>query len=269
MEKSFGIIYKTINLVNNKVYIGQTVQFLNARKNTHFSDKRNYYFHNALHKYGRESFVWEIIEHCDSKEELDEMEFHYIKQYHSNDREHGYNMTLGGEGTVGHIRSKEWKRKQSLAQAGKIKSDEVKYKISQAMIGQKNHFYGKHHSIETIKLISSKNMGKSHLHTEETKKRISNSKKGIKRSEETILKMSESTKGKKHWKAKLFVITNPQKFEFVIYGLNDFCRKFTEALLHGPNLVNVAKGKTNQHKGYKCRYYNEWLDFNIPMWELS
>ena len=81
----YGIVYKVINKVNNNCYIGQTIKTLKERKRHHYKDahisKGNVYFHNALKKYNEESFNWSILEHCDSKEELDEMEFHYIKQF--------------------------------------------------------------------------------------------------------------------------------------------------------------------------------------------
>lgn len=101
----FGIIYKVTNKINSKVYIGQTIRTLNKRKAEHYSRSKNIvkYFYNALNKYSEESFVWEIIEYCDSKEELDEMEFHYIMQYDS--YSNGYNLTLGGEGTYNYKHS--------------------------------------------------------------------------------------------------------------------------------------------------------------------
>lgn len=103
MKKShYGIIYKVTNKINNKVYIGQTIKSLSDRRKKHFtcSKDSNYYFHKALRKYDDVVFIWEVIEMCQSKEELDEMEFHYIKQYNSFGSG-GYNLTFGGEGFVG------------------------------------------------------------------------------------------------------------------------------------------------------------------------
>jgi len=267
--KIFGIIYKVTNIVNGKIYIGQTIQTLKYRRNAHLIDKRNCYFHNALSKYGKKNFEWVILEHCSSKEELDEMEFHYIKQYKSNFKQYGYNMTLGGEGTLGIKRSKEYRLKQSIAQSGKTVPIEVRKKISRSMMGSKNHFYGKKHSLETRQLISIKNKGKAHPQTEEVKKKISQAKKGISRSPETIRKMSENTLGDKHWRAGMFVITTPKNEEFVIKGLNHFCRLYNKDILHSSNLINVANGKRRQHKGYKCRYYNRELDYNLHYWECN
>ena len=98
--KYFGIIYKAENVVNHKVYIGQSRDFLSHRKCKHFSSAFNHhselYFHRALRKYGKESFVWEVIDHGDTPEELDELERKYITFYNSNNSEFGYNLTRGG-----------------------------------------------------------------------------------------------------------------------------------------------------------------------------
>jgi hypothetical protein len=40
-------------------------------------------------------FSWEMLCECETKEELDEMEIHYIRQYNSLSKNNGYNMTWG------------------------------------------------------------------------------------------------------------------------------------------------------------------------------
>lgn len=137
--KLSGIIYKVTNIVNGKIYIGQTVDSLHNRKIKHFSlanrKKPSNYFHKALKKYGESSFTWEIIEYCDSKKELDDMEFHYIKQYDS--FRNGYNMTFGGEGTVGRKHSKAARLKMSKSRKGVLASEETKAKLSKMRKGCK------------------------------------------------------------------------------------------------------------------------------------
>jgi group I intron endonuclease len=86
------IIYKTINLINNKIYIGKDVR------------DRNYYYGSgmilkqAIKKYGIGNFKKEIIECCESKEELCEREKYWIEKYHSTNPKIGYNITIGGTG---------------------------------------------------------------------------------------------------------------------------------------------------------------------------
>lgn len=95
------IIYKVTNLINGKIYIGQTKHSLEYRKNQHFretkSKKDDMYFHRALYKYGFDNFQWEIIENITSIEDLNNKEIFYINLYNSTNRTKGYNRKLGGE----------------------------------------------------------------------------------------------------------------------------------------------------------------------------
>lgn len=86
------IIYKTTNTVNNKIYIGQD-----------FNNNPNYLgsglaLNNAMQKYGKEHFIKEIIEHCTTKDELNEREKYWIAHYNSTDKTIGYNISTGGQG---------------------------------------------------------------------------------------------------------------------------------------------------------------------------
>lgn len=134
VAERYGVIYKAINKSNNKVYIGQTIQNLKKRIQGHVStanwgggEKRNSYFMRALRKYGRDGFIWSVIDFADTKEELDTKEVFWIKQYNSNNPDRGYNMTSGGEGTVGFKHSeatKELLRKQKLGKRKSVKDIE-------------------------------------------------------------------------------------------------------------------------------------------------
>ena len=288
---NFGIIYRATNKVNGKVYIGQTTKSLELRVIWH--NKTGHYFHNAIKKYRIENFTWEIIEHCDSREELNEMEFHYIKQYNSFGK-NGYNLTYGGDGCVGHRFSE--KEKKSISESlkkyysknnnpflGKKHSDKTKKKIANALkgrfAGKNNPFYGKKHTKESRKRISKAlletenhpNRGK-HL-SEDWRNKISLSNKGKVLSKECRAKISKSKLGKFTGKdskcAKKFVITKPDGNNFVIHGLAYFSRRYKNGLLDFRLLSAVAVGKRNHHKGYKCRYYDESVDGNLPLWEIT
>jgi group I intron endonuclease len=195
------IIYKCKNKINKKCYIGQTVHTLNKRIKSHIIRTNNNsktYFHNALRKYGFENFEWEVIEKCESKEELDEMEFHYIKQYKSYWKENGYNLTYGGDGRYGFIVNDETKKKLSIANKGKKRSEKTKEKIRVAQTGKKNSFYGKKHtkkSLETIKRKVSESLSGRSIDYE-WRKKISESLKGRSLSEDTKKKISKSLKGR-------------------------------------------------------------------------
>lgn len=73
----YGIIYKITNLINSKIYIGQTIKKMQIRWKEHQSAAKrgiNTYFHKAIRKYGIENFVIEQIAEANSKQELDELE---------------------------------------------------------------------------------------------------------------------------------------------------------------------------------------------------
>lgn len=94
---TYGIIYKCTNIVNDKIYIGQTINTLDERMIGHIYDIKHKpnYFHNALNKYGLNNFIWEVIDEAFSKDELDLKEIRWIKYYNSFG-ENGYNLTSGG-----------------------------------------------------------------------------------------------------------------------------------------------------------------------------
>lgn len=107
----FGYIYKTTNLVNNKIYIGQ-------KKSTTF--KENYLgsgvnIRKAIKKYSKNNFSVELIECCDSQQQLDERERYYIDEFNSQNVEIGYNITNGGQSRffTGQHHSEESKQKMS------------------------------------------------------------------------------------------------------------------------------------------------------------
>lgn len=90
-------IYKYTNLINNKIYIGQTCQQLEKRAG---KDGNGYkgctYFYRAIKYYGWDNFKSEVIVSNLTEKEADIIEQEYIKQYNSNDPTYGYNLEGGG-----------------------------------------------------------------------------------------------------------------------------------------------------------------------------
>lgn len=276
MKKHFGIIYKAINRINDKVYIGQTTESLKRRRNYHENTPTGYYFQRAIKKHGPENFDWEIIEYCNSKEELDEMEFHYIMQYDSFNN--GYNLTLGGEGSVGWAPSIEIRQKISKSKKGKLTGPEnpfygkkhskkTKQKMSENHVDYsgKNHpMYGKTPSQETkIKIgLASKGRNIARKHTKEAVEKIRIAKFGKKRapfSLETRKKMSISHLGKKrpqkvkdkiskgnsqHW-----LLIFPNGTRRVIKNLYKYCN---DNSLSPSAMTAVSRGERNHHKNHRC-----------------
>jgi group I intron endonuclease len=85
-------IYMTKNMVNGKIYIGQSTK----------SDEKylgsGRILLEAFKKYGRDSFQRTIIERCNNKAHMNERERYWIAFYNSTNREVGYNLADGGIG---------------------------------------------------------------------------------------------------------------------------------------------------------------------------
>ena len=96
-----GFIYKIVNNVNNKLYVGKTTQTIEKRFKEHIKNaknKVNRYLYDAMNKYGYENFHAELIEECDDTI-LSDREIFWIKELNTfwlNG--FGYNMTIGGDG---------------------------------------------------------------------------------------------------------------------------------------------------------------------------
>jgi group I intron endonuclease len=97
-------IYKIENLINHKIYIGQSVE-IEKRWQKHLSAKDDFVIHRALHKYGKENFSFQIIEECNLLD-LDKKEKYWITYYNSL-VPNGYNMIQGGSNGAGFAKGKK------------------------------------------------------------------------------------------------------------------------------------------------------------------
>jgi len=88
-----GLIYKTTNLVNGKIYVGKDM-----KNRSHYLGS-GLILKQAIKKYGKENFKKEVIEDCgDDKEFLSVREIFWIRELRSNRQGLGYNLTEGGTG---------------------------------------------------------------------------------------------------------------------------------------------------------------------------
>lgn len=90
-----GYIYKIKNKIDNKIYIGQTIQDLEDRWRDHLNKHSNCrYLKSAFKKYGVDNFEFQLVcitfDNC-----LDDMEIKYIEHYNCL-VPNGYNLRLGG-----------------------------------------------------------------------------------------------------------------------------------------------------------------------------
>jgi hypothetical protein len=134
-DKKYHIIYKTINLLTEKYYIG--MHSTDDLEDGYLgSGKRLTY---SLRKYGKENHIREILEFCDSREELNFREAEIINMNEISKNE-CMNLKVGGQyssGMIGKTQSLTAKQKISKAHKGRIFTNEWKQKISSSLIGRK------------------------------------------------------------------------------------------------------------------------------------
>ena len=143
MRKSY--IYIITNLINGKMYIGQTVE-PRKRWSKHCSNKRQV-IDKAIDKYSKECFSFEIIEECNLKK-VDSREKYWIKKYNTF-KGRGYNLTIGGESLIGKSNPMYGLKGKDHPAYGYKKSKEELKRQSKRMSGKNNPMYGvkgkKHH----------------------------------------------------------------------------------------------------------------------------
>jgi group I intron endonuclease len=157
IERKF-IIYKITNLVNRKIYIGQTAQPLKRRRQDHikyaFRRDSQQAIHRAMRKHGIDNFLFETLLYCFSKDHMDQKEIELIHLLASKSKHIGYNMTDGGEGTLGRIIREDTRDKIRIANLGKKQSAEQRAKYNR--VGPNNPNWGKTMSPETRAKIAAR-----------------------------------------------------------------------------------------------------------------
>jgi hypothetical protein len=175
------------------------------------------YEQNQIHKYYEKT----ILHQCEDKDELCELEKHYIKEYNTI-RPNGYNIAEGGEGgclITGYTdeEKEQWRKKISEATKQAMSRPEVQEKFLSA-VANKDEEWRKHisealtgrngipMSEETKEKLRQINIGNTYglgnksrtgqHNSTETNRRISESLKNVVHTEEWNKKVSKSLKGK-------------------------------------------------------------------------
>ena len=206
-------IYRIINVVTNDFYIGKTKHSISQRFRSHINTVRrgsSSHLHRAIRKYGKQNFIVENIESVSPEQSLSEREIYWIAALQPH-----YNMTNGGEGALGRVISPQTRKKMSDARKGVspwnkgktgVYTDETKERMKISWFGhngKKPWNVGVSHTEETKHKISATRKGTSP--TEEARRRMSLSKMGNTnalgskngpRSEEVKQKISLAKKGK-------------------------------------------------------------------------
>ena len=118
-------IYKIINNINGKIYIGKTNETIEERFKIHVKDSKKEIekhrpLYRAFNKYGIENFSVEKVEEC-SPDVVNERESYWIEYYNS--FHYGYNATRGGDGRSYldyDLILKTWKQTKSIRETAQL-----------------------------------------------------------------------------------------------------------------------------------------------------
>lgn len=220
-----GIIYKIINLVNGKFYIGSTIRPLRIRKYEHLSSLRknkhpNDYLQKSFNKYGEKNFKFEILEKlnfekCLSKKEIAKIlvnrEMELIEIFSPD-----YNLKISNTiGKSGYKHSEETRKKISEANLKRYEGKELSKRTiyKRSLKERKNDPNGFKPLVQKNKLKMNKKI-----------KNINNLFDVKLQKRENQKKAAESRIGKHHsTESKIKMINTKYKIERLIemYDMND------------------------------------------------
>lgn len=180
MELKGSCIYKIVNLINNKIYIGSTKE-LSARKSAHITDLRgnrhhSLYLQRAWNKYGEQNFKFEIVESIDSIDSLLIREQFYLDTLNPQ-----YNICPTAGSSLGCKHNPEANLAKSKRMKGKTflpKDLQLKYKVERK--GEGNPHYKIPITEENREIVRQANLGKkrTQAHRDLLAKLMSEKRKG-------------------------------------------------------------------------------------------
>lgn len=211
------IVYVIRNLINGKVYVGQTIRSLDARWKRHCwnctVDARRMPISGAIAKYGKDNFSISILCRCESQRSLDSAEIRYARKLNAF-APHGYNLKAGnGPGSMG---------------------PEVKAKIRAANTGRKATAQARHN-------MSLAHVGRSRPAS--TDRKLSEFYRG-----RSVSPLGPIASAKKL--SKLWHVVSPYGEAHIVRGLAKFCREHD---LNPPSMCRVAQGFRTHHHGWRVR----------------
>lgn len=215
------IIYLLTNNVNSKVYVGVTNNYT-KRMREHKGTYNNYLISKAIKKHGWNNFNSQILlETEDAEYAYRVAESSFIQQYQSNNPKKGYNLTEGGQGTLGFSPTTKSRQKMREKKLGKKLTPEHIQKISQSALGR--------------------------TFTKETKTKISIKLKGNKNFQGKTF-TNEIKQILSEHKAKDWQLLSPNGKIINIHNMRKFC---IDNNLHHSAITRVLQGKQSHHKQWK------------------
>lgn len=244
---------------NGKRYVGMTTGKFSIRISQHLSDTKNRMytaFHRAIHKYGKDSITWYILEDgITSVSYLKERETFYILKLDTY-KPKGYNLSLGGEGSLGYRHTDRAKAKIVAALKGRVCSKETRAKI-----GLANSI--KRPSLEARRKMSLAKKGKPataevkarllsyalrYKPSKEHKQALLRAHLGVPLTAAHRLKLSLA----KDSRSCSYLLTSPDNMQHFVTDMYTFCRVHN---LRKERMIEVC------HKGYARKSHKGWTGF--------
>jgi len=232
----YGIVYMYTNLLNKKVYIGQTVRTIAKRRSDHlmvirysYKKGQNMPFILAVKKYGFENFKEDILFSAFDKESLDWAESYFMNQFNSLDKKFGYNLKSAGS-------------------SGKHSPETIE-KIRQANFSEKRKSIYKSDTFRQKCKLNAK-----FLFTKESKEKAAFSKRGKKPTEDQLRCLSIGWRRgllpSERYKRKIIAIKDGVDF-IGFRSIKDAGDFFNIA---ASSIGATLKGKNHSSAGLKWRY---------------
>lgn len=270
------LIYRIVNKINGKIYIGQTTRSIEERWNNHCNNKESVSaIAAAIKKYGRDSFKIEELAKADSQDQLDMLENTYIELNKSLAPD-GYNLKTGGSNGV--LYSDKSKKKMSESKLGSLVPDEVREKMSKAHKKRWDNDDGtlaKHRS-EMVKKAWSDPNYRAKIHTarkkywskDENRVKASERGKNMASDPKYIKKVSNGVKkalSKPETKKKLADVHEKQKKKVLRsdgISYNSIKEAAVASNTRGSSIIKCIKGVYKTAGGFTWNYYktNKELD---------
>jgi group I intron endonuclease len=196
-------VYLITNLVTGKYYVGKTrkpslKKYLQDVVSMAKSNKNNRpLLHRSMRKHESPFFVIELLSTCETNDQASLLERLWIISLDSRNNSVGYNISAGGEGSVGAKYSEEAKKRLSESRKGRTpwnKGLSYKNHVPSSQTGSNNPFFGKTHSKESKVKIGDANRNRAWTKEYSDKMRLV--KTGFKHSEESIEKMREAARNR-------------------------------------------------------------------------
>lgn len=241
-------------------YIGKTHN-IKARWRAHKwagtseDEKFPSYLHRKMYKYGFNLFKLTVIGEFESEKEAFNSEIEWIARLKSNKcrypKGQGMNLTDGGEGATGAIKSAETLLKLSIANKGKKRSPEICKKFSETMLKYYSHPENKH-SPETIEKIRQSNLGR--VNSVQSRSKQSNSLKQVWMLSPEVFLTDKALAAKDRTmreRGRPVIVTDENGIENEYPSVNNAC---TMLGLQNGNAYHVLSGKRLDTLGYRIRY---------------